>query len=211
MDISDDIRYNIDNAAKGVLLMKRWLILALVALIALCPPAVAEQGPEDVETEFGFEFMDDGYTGEWTKINALGFEFCLPEGWGEIEAPAEAVFAAVQEGGAAALSIRAVAEDVEDLSAWSAENLPLSQGAEAGFYDVRVFEEGQALAVYLLVADGRLIAFDFTRGDEQALPRDFALQIVGSVCEIWDDEDVPLPEGDADGFDFGEAFEADLN
>ena len=65
------------------------------------------------------------------------------------------------------------------------------------------------MSVYLIVSNENVLAFDFTRKSEDALTPQLALQIIGSVCAMWDDDDVPLMDGDA-GFDFGEAFEADL-
>ena len=97
---------------------------------------------------------------------------------------------------------------MDDLAAWGAANLTSTQPGTAGFYDVLLSGGGNGLSVYLIVTEDDVLAFDFTRTDEAALSPDFALQIVGSACALWDD-DVPLMDGD-EGFDFGEAFEADL-
>ena len=69
--------------------------------------------------------------------------------------------------------------------------------------------DDNTLNVYLIISGNSIVAFDFNRIDSDALSREFALQIVGSACELWGDDVVPLLEGDGD-FDFSEAFEAEL-
>ena len=185
--------------------MKRWLAVVMAVILALCAFAAAESewNAEDV----GFGEFDDGYDGSWIEVNALGFEFCLPEGWSETAAPDGAAFAATKATGDATLAVRLAAQGVDDLTAWGAENLKNSQPATANFYDVLLTGDRNTMTVYAIISGGNVLAFDFTRSSEEALTRDFALQIVGSACELWDD-DVPLTD-DGD-FDFGEAFEADL-
>ena len=97
---------------------------------------------------------------------------------------------------------------MSDLATWGAANLKNAQSGSAGFYDVLLTGGKNALGVYAIISGDQVVAFDFTRTSDDALTLDFALQIVGSACVLWDD-DVPLMEGDED-FDFGEAFEADL-
>ena len=188
-------------------MMKRWLSALLALLVLLCACGFAE----DVwnENDVGFGEFDDGYDGNWVQVSALGFEFCLPEGWSETAAPEGAVYAAAKSTGDATLAIRLAAENVDDLPAWGSANLKDSQPGTANFYDVLLTGGKDALSVYLIISDNRVLAFDFTRAGEEALSLPFALQIVGSACELWDDDDVPLTEGDGES-DFGEAFEADL-
>jgi hypothetical protein len=192
---------------KGAIAMKRWFSALLAALMLLCACGFAE----DVwnENDVGFGEFDDGYDGDWVQVTSLGFEFCLPEGWSETAAPDGAVYAAAKSQGDATLSIRVAAENVDDLAAWGTENLKDSQPGTANFYNVLLTGGKDALSVYLIISDNRVLAFDFTRAVEEALSLPFALQIVGSACELWDDDDVPITEGDG-ASDFGEAFEADL-
>lgn len=186
--------------------MLKRLSAILAALFLVCVFTSAETAWED---PFGLDQFEDGYDGNWIQIDGLSMEFCLPDGWSESSATSDAAFAAVNAAGDAALRIRSVAENVNDLAKWGADNLKNSQKDEANFYGVLVTEQEDALSVYLIIQDGDVLAFDFKRKSESALPRQFALQIVGSACALWDDDDVPVLEGDGD-FDFGEAFEADL-
>lgn len=185
--------------------MKRCFSAVLAALMLLCAFALAET--EWNENDVGFGEFDDGYDGKWVQVDALGIEFCLPDGWSEASAPEGAAFAAAKSTGDATLSLRLAAQNVDDLNAWGAQNLGKTQPDTANFYSVLLTGDKSTLNVYLIVSDGNVLAFDFTRGSEEALTRQFALQIVGSACELWRDEDVPL---DAENDDFGEAFEADL-
>jgi len=180
--------------------MKRWLPVIL-ALMLLCGSVFAEE-------DWDFEAFDDGYDGRWVQVSALDIEFCLPEGWHETAATDGCAYAAASDRGDATLAIRLAAENVDDLAAWGATNLKNSRPVTAGFYDVLLSGGGNGMSAYLIVTEDNLLAFDFTRTGEEALSPEFALQIVGSACALWDD-DVPLMDGD-EGFDFGEAFEADL-
>ena len=188
-------------------MIKRLLaILAVLALLSSCACASAEMNWEDA---FGLNEFDDGYEGTWIQVQEPGFEFCLPAGWKKTTAPSDAVFAATNDTGGASLCIRLAAQGVEDLNAWGKANLKDFQTDEANYYDVLIAERDSDVTVYFVLSDGSVLSFDFTRTNQSALPRSFALQIVGSVCELWDDEDIPMMDDDED-FDFGEAFEADV-
>jgi hypothetical protein len=189
---------------KGAILMRIWLSAMLALMLLLCASASAEEDWED----YAFEAFDDGYDGSWVQVDALGIEFCLPDGWHETASPEGAAYAAASDRGDATLAIRLIAESVDDLAAWGAANLKNSQPGTAGFYDVLLNGDGNAMSAYLIITEDNVLAFDFTRTSEDAFSAEFALQIVGSACALWDDN-VPLMEGD-EGFEFGEAFEADL-
>ena len=186
--------------------MKRWLSAILVLMLLFASAFVSAE--EDWADDYAFEAFDDGYDGAWVQVSALDIEFCLPEGWQEMAAPDGAAYAAANDRSSATLAIRLAARNVDDLAAWGAANLTSTQPGTAGFYDVLLSGGGNGLSVYLIVTEDDVLAFDFTRTDEAALSPDFALQIVGSACALWDDG-VHLMDGD-EGFDFGEAFEADL-
>ena len=195
--------------------MKKWLAVILAAMLLLSSAAALAEGDLEADLgdeDFGFEFMDDGYSGEWVSVDALGFEFCLPTGWIKGEATGESAFSASNEAGTASLSISLRAEGVADIAAWGELNLDRYDIDEANFYDALIVEEAHALTLYTVISDERLIAFAFTRAGEEAMPREYALQIVGSACVLWDDLEVPFGEDDVDqDFDFGEAFEADMD
>lgn len=186
--------------------MKQWISAFLAALLLLGVLASAET---DWGDDAGFGEFSDGYDGSWVQVGALDFEFCLPEGWRETTAADGAAFAATTADGDAALGIRLAAEGVDDLAAWGAANLKSFRSDTANFYPVLLSGDRDALSVYLIISGSQVVAFDFNRTNADALSAEFALQIVGSACELWDDDDVPLLEGDG-GFDFGEAFEAEL-
>ena len=192
--------------------MKKILAFMLAILMLLCTMAFAEdaQPAEAVDdADFDFDFADDGYDGEWIELTDLGIEFCLPDGWTEND-PGDAVYCAAEKlDGSASLVIRLEADDVTDIIAWGETNLDSYEVEEANFYDTLVVEEPGAITVRFLTDGGKLIAFDFTRKDADALTRDWAIRIVSSACELWDD-DVFIEDGDDGDFDFGEAFEEDL-
>ena len=179
--------------------MRIWLSAMLALMLLLCASASSEENWED----YAFEAFDDGYDGSWVQVDALGIEFCLPDGRHETASPKGAVYAAASDRGDATLAIRLVAESVDDLAAWGAANLQNSQPGTAGFYDVLLNGDGNAMSAYLIITEDNVLAFDFTRTSEDAFSAEFALQIVGSACALWDDN-VPLMEGD-EGFEFGEA------
>lgn len=183
--------------------MLRRLLTLMLAVFLLGAFALAE------DAEFGFDFSDEGYMGEWTPIEELGMEFCLPDGWTPLM-PAEGVaFAASSENGDATLSVRLEAEAVEDVIAWAEQHLDNYRVDDAGFYEILVAEDPQALTLRFICDGDRLVAFDFTRTSADALSTDFALEIAGSTYESWIDEGFPLDGEDAD-FDFFEAFGSDV-
>ncbi len=205
--------------------MRKWIAVLIAALMLSSAFALAE----DIG-DYDFEFNDDGYEGEWVTLEGQGMEFCLPEGWKEVESADGAFYAASNGDASASLSIRLEAEGVEDIIAWGETNLDSYEVDEANFYDALVVEADTSITVRFILDEGKLLSFDFVRADAGALSREFALQIVGSTCLTWDDEDFPFPEEDIEGFsfdddvfdgddpfsesddeeDFGEAFEADL-
>lgn len=202
--------------------MKRWLA-ALLALMMLCAAvwAAAEEGDSDFETDFGpdfdvgsdtgfgFDFSDDGYSGEWVEISPLAMEFCLPDDWTEAEPPEGAEFAATRADGAASMAIRLEDVGVEDLEAWGKANLDGYALDTASFYQVLVTRSDQALTARLTLGEGNLIAFAFTRESADALPDETALQIVGTACETWVDGDLDAETDEGEGFDFGAALESE--
>ena len=152
------------------------------------------------EEDFGFDFDEGGYTGEWLEIPALGLELCLPDGWSETEAAEGDAFAAVKDDGTASLAIRALADQVEDIVDWGDANLPKGGYAidTTGFYDTLVAEADDRVTIYRLNDSNQLLAYDFSRSGVDALSRDFALEIVDSVSEAWIDEGEALASEDAD-------------
>lgn len=177
--------------------MKTWRILAaLLALtLLLCAAAAAEE-------DFGFDFDDGGYTGEWLDVPALNIELCLPDGWTQVEAGEDLAFAAVKDDGAATLAIRVEARDIADIIAWADEHLEVYRVDVAGFYDTVLTEAADAVTIYRLNEDDRLMAFDFARSSVEAITAAFALEIVDSVNESW------IEEGE--GFDAGTDLLAEI-
>ena len=172
------------------------MAVLLAAMLMISAAALAE---EDGEEGFGFIFgdEDDGYTGEWITLNELGMEFCLPEGWTAVDAGLGAAFRAVNADKTVGLTISEESAFVNDIVGWAEANLTAFETDEANFYDVIIEADGEALVVRYLDEENRLIAFRFDRASEDALSRDFALQIVGSVQEGWYD----------DVYAFGDEFE----
>ena len=169
----------------------RRILCALLAALLLSMPALAEQ-----EADFGFDFGDEGYTGEWLELTELGIEFCLPDGWAQIPAGDGEAFAAASADGAATLAIRLEAEDIEDIVAWGDECLSGYEVDTTGFFDTLIAASEGGLTVYRL-NNAQVLAFAFTRESEDALTRDFALEIVDSVNEAWaEDGDFYEPEDD---------------
>ena len=189
-------------------MLKRFVAVALTAMLLLCGAgwAWAEDG------DFGFDFTGDGYDGEWVSVEALNIEFCLPDGWQPSQADNGTAYAAAKRDGSATLAIRAEAHDVADLAEWGRANLKDYTVDETNFYQVLVSETEQSLVVRLLTSENVLLAFEFARADAAALSEDFALEIVGTVCELWDEDEVPFIDGGDDGdFNFDEDFGAALS
>ncbi len=161
--------------------MKKLAIWAIIAMLLFT--ACAETGFDpDV---FGFDFDDDGYDGAWLTIEALGLEFCLPDGWTQIEAGEGVACAAAKEDGAARLEIRLEAEDVASLPGWAKAHLETWELVEDDYFDVLLTADDAALTARLLLNGGRLVAFAFTRELEEALPWQRALQIVDTAYAEW--------------------------
>lgn len=184
-------------------MMKRMMAAFLAAMLLLFPFALAIAEDDG----FSFDAFDDGYDGEWVSIGPLGIELCLPEGWSSADDQGGATYAASKDDGSASLSIRSEAEGVTDLKSWAEANLKDYSMEEASFYDALLVEDAQSLTVRITLSDERLVAFEFARRDAEALPTTFALQIVGSTCELWDDDDAAVAWDDEDIPDFGEVFE----
>ena len=197
--------------------MKKALAVILAIILIMCAAALAQsddaeltdqqEDAQEIDDDFGFDFADDGYDGEWMEIEDLGIEFCLPEDWSETDHDDATCFTAEKKDGGVRLSIRLEAEDITDIMSWGETNLNSYELEEANFYDTLVVEEEGSLAIRFVTGEGKLIAFDFTRTGLDALTREDALKIVSSACELWDD-DVVFDDED-DDFDFGEAFEDD--
>ncbi len=179
----------------------RRIFAALLALMTLMGAAAL------AEEDFSFDFGDEGYTGQWLDIPALGVELCLPDGWSPIESEEDSAFEAVTNDGSATLLVYAVADEVQDIVAWADANLDGYQLDNAGFFDTLLQEEEDAVTVYRLNGEGEVLAFAFTRASAEALSTAFALEIVDSVNESWVDEGEPL-DGDADLLAEIEAMEA---
>ena len=187
--------------------MKKLISALLIAALLLMGTALAEE-----DGDFGFDFGDDGYTGEWVRVDDMSLEFCLPEGW---EQTGEAAYGMQDsDGNTVALTISVAAEGVDDILVWGESNLNVYEICGAGFYDVLVEETDEKLTVCFLDNTDSLIRFEFTRSSADALTRDFALQIVGSINESWLDEG-PMLSDEEDvydvfsEFDFEDALEDD--
>ncbi|MBR1822133.1 MAG: hypothetical protein IJ769_11015 [Clostridia bacterium] len=161
--------------------IRRMLAALLIAALLLTAVALAED-------EFGFDFDDEGYTGTWVDIPALGVEFCLPDGWTQTEAGEDAAFAAAKDDGGAALAVRVEAENVEDVLDWAEANLSNYGIDTAGFFDTLYVESDDAISIYRLNYEDQLMAFGFARESAAALSLEFALEIVESVSEGWYDD-----------------------
>lgn len=168
----------------------RRLLCALLAALMLTLPALAEQ-----DSDFSFDFDDEGYTGEWVELPVLGIEFCQPDGWAFVEGLEGEGYAAATEDGSASLIIRVEANEVDDIVAWGDANLSGYEVDASGFFDTLVVEEKQALDIYRLNNED-VIHFAFTRASEDALSRAFALEIVDSMNEAWIEEGEFLDDGE---------------
>lgn len=162
----------------------RRILSALLALTLLMWAACAEEG-------FAFDFDDEGYTGDWLNVPALGIELCLPDGWTQAEAAEGLAFAATKDDGTAAMAISVTDTGVADLIEWADANLGDYSVDTTGFFDTVLTEQDDAVAIYRLDDGGQVLAFSFDRADADAVSAAFALEIVDSVNESWADEGDP--------------------
>ena len=189
-------------AGKEEVIMKKLSCAIFALIMSLCVFVYAEEAAMDADilaeledTDIGFDFDDGGYEGEWIQIIPLGIEFCLPEGWATSSEDSEdSVYVAASRDGTATLCVYLEAENVTDLAAWGERNLDTYELDEANFYDALVSESDGAIQIRFIAGEDNLICFSFDRTGADALSREAALQIVGSVCELWDD-DVMLDGG----------------
>ena len=163
------------------------LCLAVALLLAMTPGASSAGNAEEsvVDHDYVFAFDEDGYSGEWVSVEALGIEFCLPEELSEKEPPEGCAFAAEDESGTICLRIRLEAGDVADIDAWAERNLSVYGWEDANFYRALVTTGDQEVTVRILLGGGRLAAFEFIASDPDDPFVNSALQIVGSVSEDW--------------------------
>ena len=160
--------------------MKKLLAVLIIALL-LATVSYAESNDG-----YNFFFDDEGYTGEWVSVDMLDFDFCLPDGWAQIETEAGAVYSAVSGDAAATLDIRVEAENVEDIADWASKHLRDYVLDEAGMYDAIVLEPDENhIGVGILLGSGQLVHYRFARANEEDVPREYALQIAGSTSEKW--------------------------
>ena len=183
--------------------MKKMLVMLVVALLL---GTVALADPAD---DFGFFFAGEGYTGQWAEVDALGLEFCLPDGWVALEPSDGAYFTAVSGDGTVTLDIRVEADGIDDLESWATEHLSNFAMDAAGLYEALVVEPNEnGIGVAIKLSDGRLAHFRFARAGEEDMPREYALEIVGTTSENAFSGDAE--DADADELIFGDldaAFE----
>ena len=190
--------YNLEGVGTVFNLKERIarLVAALIAAALLVGGMAVAEATDDAGG-LGFEFGDDGYTGEWVEIAPLKLELCLPEGWAQ-NVPAEGIaFSAALDDGAVTLNVYAVADKIDDLQEWMEQSPEAWTMDEAGLYDAAVIEEPERVSIRVRIEGGRLIAFDFTRVSEEVLPRAYALQIAGTASELWMDQPTPEPGAEA--------------
>lgn len=149
---------------------------------------------EDDGSAFEYDFGGEGYTGTWVKVPGQDMQFCLPDGWVEIETE-KALYAARKEDKTASMTITLKAEDVDDVQQWIVETLkPGTPATEqtAGFYSAMViYGKKNNMSVYISTDSGKVLQFAFKRKTEDALEESIALNIVSSLYEDWfDDEDM---------------------
>lgn len=154
-----------------------------ITIIMLLFSACAETGASPAD--FSFDFDDEGYDGAWVSVEALGIEFCLPDGWTEVEAGEGVAYAAAREDGLARLEIRPEAEDVASPTAWAKDNLEAWELVEDDYFDVLLTADDATLTARILLKGGKLVALAFTRETEEALPWQRALRIVDTVYAEW--------------------------
>ena len=178
----------------------RKLLCCLLALALLTGAALAEFDFSEFEDAFGdgyedFSFDDEGYDGAWVTIDALAMELCLPEDWTEQTASDGAVFAASKDDGTARLTLRLEAENVESILDWVQKNMTDADDyalEDAGLYASVVRESDGEVLVDVLTDGGSVVLFSFERASREALSRELALEIAGSLYEdafagdLWD-------------------------
>ena len=165
------------------------LLLTFGAALAETEKEVMEGFESDADAyAFVYSFDDDGYDGEWVEIPTLNMQFCLPEGWTEQPVAEDVVYAADRDDGSAHLLVYLEAEDVQDIEAWAMERF--GEGADyavepAGQYTAVVREEPQTGSLFIDIrTDGdKVVLFSFSRTGEDALTREFALNIAGTLYE----------------------------
>jgi len=174
----------------------RRLICAVAALLLVAVPALAEQ-----DEEYEFDFLEEeGYTGEWLELEALGIDFCLPEGWTQTEPQEGAAFAAAAGDGSASVSIRVAAEEVDDIEEWADQNMDSYEAVPGDYVDTIYVETDEVVTAWRIYGN-KLLCFEFHRAGREALPLNFVLQVVSSANEIWtDDFGVYERADDADPF-----------
>lgn len=158
-----------------------------------------EEASEDVDENVAadeFGFVEEGYTGEWTAVDELNLEFCLPDGWTADQTQADVVYYAINADNTANLSIYKSADDVDDLAAWAEENLENFETGEASLHDVVIREDAEAKTLYIqfLNSENQVITFQFGYTSEDAISREFALEIAGSAYDTWDDGEMAFDE-----------------
>lgn len=168
-------------------MLRRFLAIALAALL-MAVPALSEDGLIDGLREYDGFAEVEGYSGEWTAVEALNFEFCLPDGWSVVEPAEDEDFAAERADGAVKLHITAIGAAVEDIVGWGEANLGTYESDTVNFYDVLI-EEGNALTIYVNYLEDNLVAFRFEREGVDCLGRGHALEIVASAYPLWEGED----------------------
>lgn len=139
---------------------------------------------EDLEA-FGFEPESEGYSGEWIHLEDLNMEFCLPDGWAIALTEEDVNFYAETSDGKGSIAVYVESDMELDLFAWADNNLEQYETDIASFYDVVLQSDNTRLYIYLINAEGKLIAFRFIFDAASPISREFALEVVGSAYEVW--------------------------
>ncbi len=129
----------------------------------------------------------------WTNST---LNLCLPDGWTADQTQADVVYYAINADNTANLSIYKSADDVDDLTAWAEENLENFETGEASLHDVVIREDAEAKTLYIqfLNSENQVITFQFGYTSEDAISREFALEIAGSAYDTWDDGEMAFDE-----------------
>lgn len=139
---------------------------------------------EDFEA-FGFEMESEGYSGEWIQLEDLNMEFCLPDGWTIALTEEDVSFYAETADGKGSISVYVESDMEEDILAWADKNLGQYETDIANFYDVVLKRSEIQTHIYLINAQGKLIDFRFIYDAENPVSREFAIEVVGSACDVW--------------------------